>query len=149
MAEEVTAVRVVETGASDFAVSIEVGLHAFIGDEPARNGGRDLGPSPYQLLTAALGECTAMTVRWFAKQHGWPLDRVAVEVTHRKRAPKDPTGKADFFEKRVSLSGDRLTREQRDRLIAVAGRCPVHRTLEGGAVIATAEADLMPGAAPA
>src|SRR5262245_28092570 len=69
-----------ETGESPFAVRIETGGHVLIGDEPVAEGGADLGPAPYQILTAALGECTAMTVRWYARKQGWPVDRVLVEV---------------------------------------------------------------------
>jgi len=126
-----------ESGESDFAVRIETGGHRFTGDEPVEMGGRDLGPSPYQLLAAALGECTTMTVRWFARQQKWSVEHVAVEVTHRKVAREGRAGKVDLFEKTVAIRGDALTEEQRRRLIDVAAKCPVHRTLEGQSEIET------------
>lgn len=134
---DLVSVHVTETGESPFAVRIETGGHAIIGDEPASMGGADLGPSPYQLLTAALGECTAMTVRWFARQKQWPVDHVAVEVTHEKGAVEGRTGMVDVFHKTVRISGVALTAEQHERLIDIAAKCPVHRTLEGGSSITT------------
>ncbi|MGY4396279.1 putative redox protein [Sphingomonas sp. UYAg733] len=134
---DLVSVHVTETGESPFAVRIETGGHAIIGDEPASLGGADLGPSPYQLLTAALGECTAMTVRWFARQKQWPVDHVAVEVTHQKGPVEDRTGMVDIFHKTVRISGAALSGEQYERLIDIAAKCPVHRTLEGGSSITT------------
>ena len=95
-----TSAHVAETGASRFAVRIDVGRHAIIGDEPAATGGADLGPSPFQLLAAALGECTAMTVRWYAERQKWPVDHVAVDVTHRKEIVEgrhDEIPEQDFY----------------------------------------------------
>jgi putative redox protein len=126
-----------ETGTSAFAVQIETGGHRFIGDEPGELGGSDLGPSPYQLLAAALGECTTMTVRWFARQQKWPVEHIAVDVTHRKAELEGEPGKVDLFHKTLTISGDALTPEQRLRLIEIAARCPVHRTLEARAHIET------------
>ena len=77
MSEETTTAHIVETGESAFAVSIEVSGHQLVGDEPLAKGGGDLGPAPYDLLLAALGECTAMTVRWYARQQNWPLETLA------------------------------------------------------------------------
>lgn len=139
MSELVTA-HVSETGASPFAVLIETGPHRLTGDEPADMGGADLGPSPYQMLTAALGECTAMTVRWFARQHEWPVEHISVEVSHRKDNVEGREGLVDVFVKTVSIEGDDLSLEQRVRLLEVAARCPVHRTLEHGSHITTIEA---------
>ena len=97
--------RIEETGASPFAVSIEVSGHRLTGDEPLEQDGGNMGPSPYDLLTAALGECTAMTVRWYARKNQWPLEKVEVRMVYRKE------GKTDVFEKHVSLHGDSLTPE--------------------------------------
>jgi uncharacterized OsmC-like protein len=85
---------IIETGESDFAVSIDVSGHKIVGDEPVDAGGKNLGAAPYDLLTAALGECTAMTVRWYALQQKWPLDKVEVKITHQK------IDKSSLFEKR-------------------------------------------------
>lgn len=134
---DLTRVYVEEIGESPFAVRIETGGHVLTGDEPASMGGRDMGPSPYQMLTAALGECTSMTIRWYAREQGWPLEHVIVEVTHRKGEVDGRAGKIDLFHKTVGISGEKLTDEQRIKLIDVAAKCPVHRTLEGAASIIT------------
>lgn len=118
-----TKVRVTETHTSAYSVAIEVGAHSLIGDEPADKGGLDLGPSPYDLLTAALGECTAMTVRWYARSQGWPVEHIEVRVTHEKR------GRQDVFTKSVHITGDLLSEDQRAKLIDIAAKCPVQRTL--------------------
>lgn len=125
--------HIAETGESAYAVSIEVNGHILKGDEPKWYGGGDLGPAPYDLLLAALGECTAMTVRWYAIQQKWPLDKVEVTLTHQK------IEKVDTFEKQITVYGDQLTPEQRKKLIEVAAKCPVQRTLEGKVIIRTLE----------
>jgi len=130
-------VYVEETGESPFAVRIETGGHVLVGDESAATGGADLGPAPYQMLTAALGECTSMTVRWYARQQGWPLEQVLVEVTHEKGEVEGRTGKVDMFHKIVAIRGDELTEAQRLKLLDVAAKCPVQRTLESNASIIT------------
>ena len=134
---DIVSVAVTESGESDFSVRITTGRHSLTAHAPAEMGGKDLGPSPYQLPAAALGECTTMTVRWFARQQKWPLDHVATEVSHRKGEVEGRAGKVDIFNKTVTLRGDALTEEQRNRLLDVAAKCPVHRTLENGAQIAT------------
>lgn len=141
MADGRNEAHVTETGESAFAVRIEVSGHVLTGDEPVDVGGADLGPAPYDLLLAALGECTAMTVRLYARQKGWPLDHVSVSLTHRKGGVAGQPVWTDNFTKTVHLHGDALSDEQRARLIEVAGKCPVHRTLENAAVIATIEGD--------
>jgi len=137
MSEESQRAHVTENGKSIFAVTIEVSGHELHGDEPLASGGGNTGPAPYDLLLAALGECTAMTVRWYAKQQNWPLDKVEVNLTHRKEAAEGQTRKTDIFEKQVILHGDTLSDEQRKKLIEVAAKCPVQRTLEGTPVIRT------------
>jgi len=136
MAEEKTIhAHVIESGESAYAVDIEVSGHHIKGDEPVESGGGDLGPAPYDTLLAALGECTAMTVRWYARKKNLPLDKVEVKLTHHK------DGKADFFTKEIMLHGDRLTVEQRQKLIEIAAKCPVQRTLEGTPEIKTLAAE--------
>jgi putative redox protein len=125
--------NVTETGESAYAVDIEVSGYRLKGDEPVASGGGGLGPAPFDTLLAALGECTAMTMRWYAKQQTWPLDKVSVVLTHHKE------GRTDVFTKDITLIGDSLTLEQRTKLIDVAGKCPVQRTLEGTPVIKTVE----------
>lgn len=138
---ESTKAHVIETGDSPFSVRIEVSGHSLTGDEPAAMGGADLGPAPYDLLLAALGECTAMTIRWYARQQDWPLERVEVTLTHAKGGVEGKSPKVDHFEKYIRITGPALTPEQHDRLIEVAARCPVQRTLEGTPVITTRTAD--------
>ena len=132
MAEsKITSATVTETGESAYAVDIEVSGYHLKGDEPVSGGGGGLGPAPYDTLLAALGECTAMTVRWYALQQKWPLEKVEVSLTYQKE------GRQDIFEKAITLHGDALTAEQRAKLIDVAAKCPVQRTLEGTPVIRT------------
>ncbi len=123
---------VTENGNGAFGVDIDVSGHRLSGDEPQDFGGQNLGPAPYDLLTAALGECTAMTVRWYAIQQKWPLERAEAVLTHHKE------GRTDHFTKTITLHGPDLTPEQREKLIDVAKKCPVQRTLEGTPVITTA-----------
>ena len=126
-----TQATVADTPVSPLAVTIDVSGHRLIGDEPPDRGGADLGPSPYDLLTASLGACTAMTVRWYALKMGWPLEHVHVEVEHDKRIQAGHPEVIDAFRKRVAITGPDLTDEQRQKLFEVAGKCPVHRTLTG------------------
>lgn len=123
--------HVQETGKSAYAVTINISGHVLTGDEPVDAGGGNFGPAPYDLLTAALGECTAMTVRWYALQQKWPLEKAEVKITHHKE------GRQDIFTKQVILHGDALSVEQRRKLIEIAAKCPVQRTLEGTPVIQT------------
>lgn len=123
--------HVIETGESNYAVSIDVSGHTIKGDEPVEAGGGNLSPAPYDLLLAALGECTAMTVRWYALQQKWPLDKVEVKLTHQK------IDKIDTFEKQVIIHGNSLNNEQHQKLIDVAAKCPVQRTLQSDIVIRT------------
>lgn len=135
--EKMIEAHVVENGASDYAVDVTVSGYHLTGDESRELGGANLGPSPYDLLLAALGECTSMTVRWFAKQHGWPLEKVEVRLTHYKGDSAEGRGKTDYFTKEIHLHGDQLTEDQRTKLMQVAAKCPVQRTLEGTPVIKT------------
>lgn len=131
MSDQTIFAHVIETGENVFAVDINVSGHLIKGDEPLDAGGGNLGPAPFDLLTAALGECTAMTVRWYASQHQWPLDKVEVKLTHHKE------GAQDIFKKEVILHGADLTDEQRTRLVAIAAKCPVHKTITSSPIIET------------
>jgi len=133
MTNKTTIARILETGQSVFSVAISVSGHEMIGDEPVVSGGNDLGPSPYDFLCTALGECTAMTIRWYAEQQKWPLEKVEVRLSHYK------DDKLDIFEKTVKLAGNRLTEDQRSKLIGIAAKCPIQRTLEGTPRISTFE----------
>jgi putative redox protein len=134
-----TQARVADIQASLLAAGIEVSGHRLIADEPVADGGANLGPSPFDLLTAALGACTAMTVRWYALKMGWPLEHVSVEVEHDKRMQAGLPDMVDSFRKRVAITGPELTVEQRQKLFEVAAKCPVHRTLTGRISIETAD----------
>jgi uncharacterized OsmC-like protein/alpha/beta superfamily hydrolase len=127
------AVLVEETGAGKFQVQVSVHGTRFYADEPAEVGGLGTGPSPYELVAAGLGACTAMTVRLYAERKGWPLKRVRVAVRHDKTAGATPP---DQFTRRLSFDGD-LDAEQQARLIEIADKCPVHRTLETGSRVTT------------
>jgi len=135
-------VRVSERGTGAFAVSMQAGRHTLIGDEPTSVGGDDAGPSPYELLLAALGACTVMTLRMVARQKQWPLENVHVTLTHGKTHAADCTdcetkeGKVDRIERVIELVGP-LDQGQRARLMEIADRCPVHRTLHSEVKIET------------
>ena len=137
MAEKMIAAHVTETGASPYAVAIEVSGHSLTGDEPVDFGGGNLGPAPFDMLTAALGECTAMTIRWYALQQKWPLEHVEVTLTHQKGGEGAASPRQDVFTKTITLTGNALTAEQRAKLIEIAAKCPVQRTLEGTPLIRT------------
>lgn len=128
----VQGVRVEETRAGKFQVRVLTPSTTFIVDEPASVGGLDSGPTPYDLLSAGLGACTAMTCRLYADQKGWPLDGVVVEVGHMGKTATAP----DLFVRKIGLQGE-LDEDQSARLIEIAERCPVHRTLAHGSTIET------------
>jgi len=135
-------VVVSETGQGKFEQSVLVGSHHLIADEPVDLGGRDSGPSPYDLLLAALGSCTAMTLRLYAERKGLPLERVAVRLEHAKIHAVDcqtcetRQGQVDLIQRAITLEGD-LDDAQRARMIEIADKCPVHRTLTSEVAIRT------------
>jgi putative redox protein len=126
-------VVVEETGEGDFQVEVLAGGVRFLADEPVEVGGMGSGPTPYDLLCAALGACTAMTIRMYARRKGLPLRRVRVCVGHARTKGEDLP---DGFMREVALEGD-LTDEERSRLIEIAERCPVHASLKQGARVTT------------
>lgn len=132
--ETVPGVRVAEAGEGRFAQLVQAGRHRLRADEPVAVGGDDSGPGPYDLLLAALGACTSMTVRMYAEQKKWPLRRVSVELKHDKVHAADCAecetreGKLDKIERVLTLEGE-LDDAQRQRLLEIANKCPVHRTL--------------------
>jgi len=125
---------IVRGGGAGFAQEIEIGPHRLKGDEPLAFGGTDTGPSPYDFLLAALGTCTSMTISLYAQRNGWPLDSVTVSLHHSKIHAIDcaecetKVGKIDRIEREIQLTGA-LTTEQRAKLMEIADKCPVHRTL--------------------
>lgn len=136
--------RVVAAGRTKdmFRVAINANGHPLQGDEPQSQGGNDSGPSPYDYLSAALASCTAMTLNMYARHKKLPLESVQVSVRHSKIHVQDcaecetPSAKIDRFEREIVLQGD-LTDEQRQRLLAIADRCPVHKTLHEEVSIVT------------
>jgi putative redox protein len=133
---------VVEGNASGFTQEITCGPHALVADEPSSLGGADAGPNPYELLLAGLGACTSMTIAMVARRRGWPLERVIVRLRHGRVHAEDCAdcdtreAQADRFERVLRLAGP-LDDAQRARLLEIAERCPVHRTLARPATLAT------------
>ncbi|MBI3129608.1 MAG: alpha/beta fold hydrolase [Candidatus Tectomicrobia bacterium] len=142
-------VIVAETGEGKFTQSVRAGKHSLRADEPRSSGGDDAGPSPYDFLLAGLGACTSMTIRMYADRKKWPLEGVRVVLRHAKIHAEDcetcetKEGKVDRIEREIALSGD-LDGEQRKRLIEIAEKCPVHRTLESEISIVTREGEAEP-----
>jgi uncharacterized OsmC-like protein/alpha-beta hydrolase superfamily lysophospholipase len=133
--------RVIEADPDGFLQDVHLGRHHLQADEPAGFGGTDLGPSPYQLLAAGLGACTSMTIRMYARRKGWDLTHIDVDVSHEKRHATDcedceKSSKIDTFVRNITLTGT-LTPDQHEKLVAIADKCPVHRTLEAQAQIVT------------
>ena len=114
--------------------------HHLVADEPLAYGGTNRGLSPYGLLSTGLGACTSMTIRMYARRKGWPLDHVAVDVSHDKVHAQDANTavgeKIDTWHRRITLTGS-LSGEQRARLMEIADKCPVHRTLERSSTVIT------------
>ena len=121
--------------AAGFAQEIVVGPHRLTADEPIEFGGKDTGPGPYDLLLAALGSCTSMTISLYARTKKWPLESVTVNLRHSKihaadcRDCETKEGKIDRIEREIRLVGN-LDPAQQKRLLEIADRCPVHRTLK-------------------
>jgi uncharacterized OsmC-like protein/alpha/beta superfamily hydrolase len=140
VAEGVVVVR--ETGLGRFQNEIMAGSHRMLADEPASVGGDATGPTPYGFLLSSIGACTAMTVRMYADRKGWPLARVSVTLRHEKIHAADcaecetTEGKIDRIERVIALEGA-LDDEQRQRLLEIADKCPVHRTLHAEVQVLT------------
>ena len=142
-------VDVVETGQGKFQAMVAAGQHRMIADEPVSYGGFDSGPSPYDFLSTALGACTVMTLRMYADRKGLKVDRSGTQVLHNKvhaadcadcsEELKEKGGKIDRFERLITLEGE-LDGATRQRMLEIADKCPVHRTLEHGAAVVTREA---------
>jgi putative redox protein len=135
---------VVRGNAAGFAQEIHAGAHRLHADEPVSAGGTDTGPSPYDLLLAALGACTSMTVAMYARRKAWPLEEVTVHLRHSRIHAADcaecetKEGMLDRIERDIHFAGP-LTEEQRSKLLEIANKCPVHRTLTSKIDIETRE----------
>ncbi len=140
------AVTVEETGQGKFQNSVAVGAHRLLADEPKSFGGDDTGPSPYDYLLAGLGACTNMTLRLYAERKGLPLEKVRTDLRHEKVHAQDcaecetQVGKVDRISRSLRFEGD-LDAEQRAKLLEIADKCPVHRTLHSEVSILTSEVD--------
>ena len=127
-------------GGSGFHNRVLAGNHELVADEPTSVGGTDAGPNPYDYLLAAIGACTNMTLRMYANRKKWPLEGVESQLKHSKIHARDcedcqtESGKIDVIEKELTVHGP-LSEEQRARLLEIAGRCPVHRTMTSETVI--------------
>jgi putative redox protein len=134
-------VTVSEAGTGTYTQQITAGHHQLVADEP-RPIGDDAGPTPYDLLLAALGACTSMTVRMYADRKGWPVERVRVSLRHSRIHAEDcaecetTAGWIDQIDRDIELTGD-LDDTQRQRLRQIAERCPVHQTLKSEVHITT------------
>lgn len=130
---------VVKTGHGKFGTEVHTTSHRFVADEPRSYGGDDTGPTPYDLLLAALGTCTAMTMKMYADRKEWPMTGTKIHVTHERSHAED-CGHTAYEEqgmevqalhRAIEVLGDDLTDEQRAKIIEIADKCPVHKTLEG------------------
>jgi putative redox protein len=136
----------VSSSGKPFEQSVTAGRHRFTSDEPLGVGGGDAGPDPYDLLLAALGTCTSMTMTLYARRKKWPLERVDVRLVHARNHAADCADceggklRIESIERRIALAGA-LTTEQRSRLLAIAEKCPVHVTLTGKLEIHTTLAE--------
>nr|MCW1959582.1 OsmC family protein [Mycobacterium sp.] len=139
-----------ETGGGRYQQSVIAGRHRLVADEPVEVGGLDSGPSPYDLLLAALGACTAMTLRMYADRKSIALENVSVQLRHAKihatdcRTCETSQGQIDRIERTITLDGE-LDDATRTRLLEIADKCPVHRTLTSEVDIRT---DLSPAGPP-
>jgi uncharacterized OsmC-like protein/alpha-beta hydrolase superfamily lysophospholipase len=142
--DDASAVVVRETGRGRFQQEVVVGRHRFLADEPVAVGGQDSGPGPYDLVLAGLGACTAMTLRMYAERKALPLEQVVVRLSHSKIHAADcescetKEGMIDRIERGITLRG-KLDADRRARLMEIADKCPVHRTLTSEIDIRTTE----------
>ncbi len=134
---------VIVSGASTgFIQDVQMGRHRLVADEPMSAGGADTGPAPYDLLLASLGSCTSMTVSMYARRKNWPLESVRVQLRHSKVKVGEPLAEGgkvpekDQIERDIQLIGP-LTPDQHERLLDIANKCPVHRTLKSEILINT------------
>jgi uncharacterized OsmC-like protein len=135
-----------ETRASKFQQTVSIGPHRLLADEPVSAGGEDSGPGPYDFLLAGLGACTSMTMRLYADRKSLPLDHVTVSLNHSRIHAEDcaecetKAGMLDRIERVIAMEGS-LDPEQRGKLMEIADKCPVHRTLTSEIQIVTTAAD--------
>ena len=130
-------VTVQETGEGEYANFVSTSSHILRTDEPESLGGLNTGPGPFEYLSAALGACTSITLRMYLNRKGWSADNIKVNVTHSKAEFTDEDGRnPDVFTRELHVEG-KLSSEQRDKLIEIANKCPVHKTLNHASIIET------------
>ena len=128
--------------AEGYATQMKVGNHYMIADEPESVGGNDFGPTPYELVSAGLSACTAMTIKMYANRKGWDLQNIEVHTSYDKKHSQDcencedPTAKIDTFEREIKLEGN-LDEKQIQRILQIADKCPVHKTLHSETQVIT------------
>ena len=132
MAEIIT---VSERPGGKYTNEVRSSRHQLLADEPIEFGSADLGPSPFEFVCAGLGACTSITLRSYANRKDWPVTHIAVDVSHKKEIHGDGV-KRDVFTRVITIKGD-IDETQRARMIEIANKCPVHRTLEAGSDIIT------------
>lgn len=141
---------VVRTGNGKFGTEVHTTSHHFVADEPVGFGGDDTGPTPYDLLLSALGTCTAMTMKMYADRKKWPFEGTRIHLTHERNHAEDcghtfsseeEGMPAQALHRDIEILGSELSDDQRKRLIEIADKCPVHRTLEGHLHIHTHEVE--------
>jgi len=143
----VTAVTVTHVPGTTYQTRIDTGNLALTGDEPVTSGGDGLGPNPYELLLASLGHCTVLTILLYARRKGWTVDGVSVRAMHERLVIEDEVDgepirkKLERIVQEISLQGE-LDKEQRARLIEIAGKCPVHRTITGSLEVLEREVEV-------
>jgi uncharacterized OsmC-like protein len=143
----VASVTVTHVPGTTYQTRIDTGDLALIGDEPTEAGGDGLGPSPYEFLLAALGQCTVLTILLYARRKGWPVDGVSVHASHERLVVSEEIDgelvrkKVERIAQEIALRGN-LDEDQRARLIEIAGKCPVHRTMTGDLEIVEVEVDV-------
>jgi uncharacterized OsmC-like protein len=143
----VASVTVTYVPGTTYQTRIDTGDLALIGDEPTESGGDGLGPNPYELLLAALGHCTVLTILLYARRKGWPVDGVSVRANHERLVVAEEIDgelirkKTERIVQEIALQGN-LDEVQRVRLIEIAGKCPVHRTITGELEILEREVDI-------
>jgi putative redox protein len=141
----VATVTVTHVPGTTYQTRIDTGDLAFIGDEPESSGGDGLGPGPYDLLLAALGHCTVLTILLYARRKGWPVEGVSARASHERLVLEEESDgeivrrKVERILQEITLEGA-LDEAQRTRLMEIAGKCPVHRTITGELEIIDVEA---------
>lgn len=124
-----------------YQTNIETAVASLTGDEPVESGGDSAGPSPYELLLASLGHCTVLTMILYARRKEWQIDHVSVRGTFERIITGDPVNgrtRTERITQEINLSGP-LSEEQRARILEIAHKCPVHRTLANGLELVTLE----------